>query len=431
MENQYDYHRPEENQSGESDSSGSQYHYSYSYQYHEPEEPKKPKKKMPKKLLTAIGLGVVFGIVGAVTFSGTNYVIGKVTGTDQKAVSTKTVSSTKLTTSNSSVTSDVSEIVENTMPSIVSITNMSVQQVQNFFGGVREYESESAGSGFIISQTDTELLIVSNNHVVEGSKTLTVTFCDETSVEAKIKGTDSTRDLAVIAVPLENIEEETLDTIKVASLGDSDALKVGEPAIAIGNALGYGQSVTTGIVSAVGREMDDYEGEYIQTDAAINPGNSGGALLNINGEVIGINSAKIASSEVEGMGFAIPISDVQKIIQNLMNRETRSKVADSERGYICIQGYDVTKESAAMYDMPVGVYVAEAVDGGGAKEAGITKGMIITGFEGMSVDSMETLQEQLSYYKYGEKVEVTVKVPSNGGEYEEQVITVTLGKASK
>lgn len=433
MENQYDYHRPEENQTGDSYSSGgyssgSQYH--YSYQYQEPEKPERPKKKFPKKVFAAIGLGIIFGVVGAVTFSGTNYLIGKVTGSDQKVATTKVVSNTKLTTSTSTVTSDVSEIVENTMPSIVSITNMSVQQVQNFFGGIREYESESAGSGFIISQTDSELLIVSNNHVVEGSKTLTVTFCDETSVEAKIKGTDATRDLAVIAVPLENIDEETLDKIKVASLGDSNALKVGEPAIAIGNALGYGQSVTTGIVSAVGREMDDFDGEYIQTDAAINPGNSGGALMNINGEVIGINSAKIASSEVEGMGFAIPISDVQKIIQNLMNRETRNKVSDSERGYIGIQGYDVTKESAAMYDMPVGVYVAEAISGGGAEKAGITKGMIITGFEGMSVDSMETLQEQLSYYKYGEEVELTVKIASSAGEYEEKNITVTLGKAS-
>lgn len=428
MENQYDYHRPEENGTGDNQTGGNQYH--YSYQYQQPEKPKRPKRKFPKKVFAAVGLGVVFGVVGAVTFTGTNYVIDQVIGKDQKVESTATVSSAKLTTSNSSVTSDVSEIVENTMPSIVSITNMSVQQVQNFFGGVREYESESAGSGFIISQTDSELLIVSNNHVVEGSKTLTVTFCDETSVEAQIKGTDATRDLAVIAVPLENIEDETLEVIKVASLGDSDSLKVGEPAIAIGNALGYGQSVTTGIVSAVGREMDDYEGQYIQTDAAINPGNSGGALLNINGEVIGINSAKIASSEVEGMGFAIPITDVQKVIQNLMNRETRSKVAESERGYLGIQGYDVTKESASMYNMPVGVYVAEAVSGGGADKAGFTKGMIITELEGMSIDSMDTLKEQLSYYKYGETVEVTVQVPARGGEYEEKVMTVTLGKSS-
>ena len=307
---------------------------------------------------------------------------------------------------------------------------MSVQQVQDFFGGIRQQESKSAGSGIIISQNDTELLIVTNNHVVEGSETLTVTFVDETSVEALIKGTDSARDLAVVAVPLEKIPDETMDAIKLATLCDSDGIKVGEPAIAIGNALGYGQSVTMGIVSATERTISGYDGTYIQTDAAINPGNSGGALLNINGEVIGINSAKINASEVEGMGFAIPISDTTDIIQNLMNKETRSKVSEAERGYLGIKGYDVTEEGAQMYNMPTGVFIAEVIDGGGAKDAGLTKGMIITEFDGSSVDDMETLKGLLEYYKVGEEVSVKVQVPEKNGEYTEQEVTVKLGKAS-
>ena len=307
---------------------------------------------------------------------------------------------------------------------------MSVQQVQDFFGGIRQQESKSAGSGIIISQNDTELLIVTNNHVVEGSETLTVTFVDETSVEALIKGTDSARDLAVVAVPLEKIPDETMDAIKLATLCDSDGIKVGEPAIAIGNALGYGQSVTMGIVSATERTISGYDGTYIQTDAAINPGNSGGALLNINGEVIGINSAKINASEVEGMGFAIPISDTTDIIENLMNKETRSKVSEAERGYLGIKGYDVTEEGAQMYNMPTGVFIAEVIDGGGAKDAGLTKGMIITEFDGSSVDDMETLKGLLEYYKVGEEVSVKVQVPEKNGEYTEQEVTVKLGKAS-
>ncbi len=420
MDNQYNYYRSDENQEEEN--------YSYSYQYQDPEASPKKKKKIPKKFLSVVLLAIMFGVVGSLAFNGTNYLIEKAVGPGE-IESTKPVTNTQISTSNSSVTSDVSSIVENTMPSVVSITNLSVQQVQNFFGGIREYESESAGSGFIVGQTDSELLIVSNNHVVEGSKTLTVTFCDESSVNAKIKGTDAARDLAVIAVPLDEIEENTLKTIKVATLGDSDHLKVGEPAIAIGNALGYGQSVTTGIVSAIGRQVENFEGEYIQTDAAINPGNSGGALLNINGEVIGINSAKIASSSVEGMGFAIPISDVQEILQNLMNRETREIVPEWQRGYIGIKGYDVTEESAMMYDMPVGVYIAEVINGTGAEKAKLAKGMIVTKFEGITIESMEELSMQLSYYKIGEEIELVVQVPVNGGAYEEEIVIITLGKA--
>ena len=385
-----------------------------------------------KKVALVVGAAVLFGAVGGVTMQGTSYLTGKLLGKNTKSTvgTTKTVSNAKLTTSTSTVPSDVSDIVENTLPSIVSITNMSVQEVQNFFGGISQQESESAGSGIIISQNDSELLVVTNNHVVEGSDTLTVTFNDGNSVEAQIKGTDSARDLAVVAVPLDKISDDTMNAIKVATLGDSDSLKVGEPAIAIGNALGYGQSVTTGIVSATGRTIDGFDGEYIQTDAAINPGNSGGALLNANGEVIGINSAKINSSAVEGMGFAIPISDASDVIQNLMNKETRSKVSDEERGYLGIKGYDVSEEGAQMYNMPTGVYVKEVMSGGGSEKAGLTKGSIITGFEGSSISGMSSLQEQLQYYKAGEEVTLTVQIPDKNGEYTEKDIKVTLGKNS-
>ena len=427
MDNQYNYYRPD---SDENRGAGNQQGFGAGPQ----KDPKtsKPKKGYMKKVALVVGAAVLFGAVGGVTMQGTSYLTGKLLGKNTKSTvgTTKTVSNAKLTTSTSTVTSDVSDIVENTLPSIVSITNMSVQEVQNFFGGISQQESESAGSGIIISQNDSEHLVVTNNHVVEGSDTLTVTFNDGNSVEAQIKGTDSARDLAVVAVPLDKISDDTMNAIKVATLGDSDSLKVGEPAIAIGNALGYGQSVTTGIVSATGRTIDGFDGEYIQTDAAINPGNSGGALLNANGEVIGINSAKINSSAVEGMGFAIPISDASDVIQNLMNKETRSKVSDEERGYLGIKGYDVSEEGAQMYNMPTGVYVKEVMSGGGAEKAGLTKGSIITGFEGSSISGMSSLQEQLQYYKAGEEVTLTVQIPDKNGEYTEKDIKVTLGKNS-
>ena len=427
MDNQYNYYRPD---SDENRGADNQQGFGAGPQQN-PKAPK-PKKGYMKKVALVVGAAVLFGAVGGVTMQGTSYLTGKLLGKNTKSTvgTTKTVSNAKLTTSTSTVTSDVSDIVENTLPSIVSITNMSVQEVQNFFGGISQQESESAGSGIIISQNDSELLVVTNNHVVEGSDTLTVTFNDGNSVEAQIKGTDSARDLAVVAVPLDKISDDTMNAIKVATLGDSDSLKVGEPAIAIGNALGYGQSVTTGIVSATGRTIDGFDGEYIQTDAAINPGNSGGALLNANGEVIGINSAKINSSAVEGMGFAIPISDASDVIQNLMNKETRSKVSDEERGYLGIKGYDVSEEGAQMYNMPTGVYVKEVMSGGGAEKAGLTKGSIITGFEGISISGMSSLQEQLQYYKAGEEVTLTVQIPDKNGEYTEKDIKVTLGKNS-
>ena len=427
MDNQYNYYRPD---SDENRGADNQQGFGAGPQQN-PKAPK-PKKGYAKKVALVVGAAVLFGAVGGVTMQGTSYLTGKLLGKNTKSTvgTTKTVSNAKLTTSTSTVTSDVSDIVENTLPSIVSITNMSVQEVQNFFGGISQQESESAGSGIIISQNDSELLVVTNNHVVEGSDTLTVTFNDGNSVEAQIKGTDSARDLAVVAVPLDKISDDTMNAIKVATLGDSDSLKVGEPAIAIGNALGYGQSVTTGIVSATGRTIDGFDGEYIQTDAAINPGNSGGALLNANGEVIGINSAKINSSAVEGMGFAIPISDASDVIQNLMNKETRSKVSDEERGYLGIKGYDVSEEGAQMYNMPTGVYVKEVMSGGGAEKAGLTKGSIITGFEGSSISGMSSLQEQLQYYKAGEEVTLTVQIPDKNGEYTEKDIKVTLDKNS-
>ena len=427
MDNQYKYYRPD---SDENRGADNQQGFGAGPQQN-PKAPK-PKKGYAKKVALVVGAAVLFGAVGGVTMQGTSYLTGKLLGKNTKSTvgTTKTVSNAKLTTSTSTVTSDVSDIVENTLPSIVSITNMSVQEVQNFFGGISQQESESAGSGIIISQNDSELLVVTNNHVVEGSDTLTVTFNDGNSVEVQIKGTDSARDLAVVAVPLDKISDDTMNAIKVATLGDSDSLKVGEPAIAIGNALGYGQSVTTGIVSATGRTIDGFDGEYIQTDAAINPGNSGGALLNANGEVIGINSAKINSSAVEGMGFAIPISDASDVIQNLMNKETRSKVSDEERGYLGIKGYDVSEEGAQMYNMPTGVYVKEVMSGGGAEKAGLTKGSIITGFEGSSISGMSSLQEQLQYYKAGEEVTLTVQIPDKNGEYTEKDIKVTLGKNS-
>ena len=305
---------------------------------------------------------------------------------------------------------------------------MSVRQVQNFFGGIQEQQSESAGSGIIIAQNDTELLILTNNHVVAGNDTLTVSFIDEESVQADIKGTDAERDLAVIAVKMADIKGETKEKIAVAQMGDSTQLQVGEQVIAIGNALGYGQSVTTGIVSATQRLLEGFDSELIQTDAAINPGNSGGALLNENGEVIGINTIKVSTDAVEGMGYAIPISDAQDVITNLMNQKTKTKVAEGKQGYLGIEGVDVSEDSSQMYDMPMGVYISNVMPGGGAKAAGLTKGCIITKLEGTSVSSMESLKEQLQYYAVGDTVKVTVQVPDSGSQYQEKVVDVILGK---
>lgn len=415
MSNEYNYYTPE---------SGPDYNYEQN------QEPKKKEKKKMPKLIKVISLALVFGIVASVAFQATNLVADRFLGTTENR-EVKSVDNTKISQSTGETAkSDIASIAEEVMPSVVSITNLSVQQVQSFFGGIQEQESKSVGSGIIISQNDSELLIITNNHVVEGNETLTVSFVDEESVEAQVKGTDAAKDLAVIAVQTKEIKDTTMDQIKVAALGNSDQLQVGESVIAIGNALGYGQSVTSGIVSATGRELDGIDEKLIQTDAAINPGNSGGALLNANGEVVGINTAKVATDTVEGMGYAIPISSVSDIIENLMNQETKTKVSEAEQGQLGIQGVDVTADSSEMYNMPTGVYVSEVIDGGGAKKAGITKGSAITGINGTSIDGMQALKEQLQYYRAGETVKITVATPEKNGEYAKSDVEVTLGKKS-
>ena len=331
---------------------------------------------------------------------------------------------------------DVSDVVENVMPSVVSIT--STQKVQSgmnnwydyYFNNNGGYEEQTgAGSGIIIGQNDSELLIVTNNHVVEGADSLQVQFIDDETVDAYIKGTDSEKDLAIVVVKLDDIKEETMSNIKIATMGNSDELEVGEGTIAIGNALGYGQSVTVGVVSALNKEVviDDRTMELIQTDAAINPGNSGGALLNTDGELIGINVAKYSSSSVEGMGFAIPVTSVSEVIDELMNMETLTKVDPKEQGYLNIYGRDVTDELSEIYSAPEGVLVVEVIEKGAAYNAGIEKGDIITEIEGIKVSSMEELSERLQYYSKGEKVLFTIEYIKDK-EYEEKVVEVILGE---
>ena len=440
MDNQYSYYNPNETEGNTSN--GTTFYNNGQGDDGKTPKKKKEHKKMPKAVAVT-GLALMFGVVSSATFLTTNYVGTKVLklGTTQKSTSTTSTSAVtsnaSLTKTSSVVTSDVSSVVENVMPSIVSITNMSVQEVQNFFGGTSKQESESAGTGIIISQNDSELLVVTNNHVVAGSNTLTVTFADGNSVEANIKGTDSEYDVAVVAVPLDSISEDTKKAISVATLGDSTELKVGEPAIAIGNALGYGQSVTTGVISALNRsvsetnetteETTESSVKLIQTDAAINPGNSGGALVNASGEVVGINSSKLVGDSVEGVGYAIPISDVSDLIENLMNQETKTKVAEADQGAIGIKGMSVSTEYSQQLNMPEGVYVSEVTKGGGAEKAGMTRGCIITGINGTTVSSKDDLQEQLQYYAKGDEVELTIQVPQSNGEYQEQSVNVTLG----
>ena len=342
---------------------------------------------------------------------------------------------------------DVSEITSEALPSIVSITTKSVQEVQNYFGmyGMygyapqqQEQEVEGSGSGIIVGKNDDELLIATNYHVVEGADTLSVAFTDGNAVEASVKGFDEERDLAVVSVSLDDVEDDTMDAISIANIGSSDDLKVGEQVVAIGNALGYGQSVTTGIVSAKNRRMDSDNNtvtdgsddssdgvNLIQTDAAINPGNSGGALLNMEGEVVGINSAKLASTEVEGMGYAIAISDVTDILQNLMNETSRDKLDDSEHGVLGIEGSSVSSEAVQMYGIPAGVFVKKVTEGGAADKAGLKANSVITEFNGKTVSSINQLIEYLSYYEPDEEVELTVQVP-HGTSYKEETVKVTL-----
>lgn len=411
-------------------------------------------KRKLKKAANISLCAVLAGGLAAGTYTGVNYL----TGYEQSVQAASKEQITLLKSDKESDDSDskeestakgsldVSDIVEETMPSIVSITTKSVEEVQSYYGMFGQYgayspeqrEVQGSGSGIIIGKNDTELLIATNYHVVDGAETLSVGFCDSTACEAKVKGYDSEKDLAVVAVSLDDIDSDTMDAISIATIGNSDNLKVGEQVVAIGNALGYGQSVTTGIVSAKNRQLnsDDTVGDYdsdsnsatnlIQTDAAINPGNSGGALLNMNGEVVGINSAKLASTEVEGIGYAIAISDVTDTIESLMNEEIRDKVEDHGVLGITVQTVDSAVTEA--YGVPEGVLVREVTEGGAADDAGIEARSIITKFAGKTVTTKEQLVDFLSYYEPGEDVELTIEVP-DGKEYKEETVTVTLGKS--
>ena len=353
---------------------------------------------------------------------------------ESQSLGTAVADGTVLTT-----TTDVTEVVKKVMPSVVSVNNKYIETT-SFFGQQYNSEGEASGSGIIVGQNDSELLIATNNHVVESAEELTVQFADGSQSQAQIKGTDADKDLAVIAVQLSDISSDTMSSISIATLGDSDALTVGEPVIAIGNALGYGQSVTTGVVSALNRAIasdgsqnvqtgtDTEVNTFIQTDAAINPGNSGGALLNIHGEVVGINSNKIGGSTVEGMGYAIPISDAKPIIENLMTKQTRLKVNEDSKGYLGITGIDVVAEYSEIYGMPQGVYVSSVTEGTGAAQAGLVKGDIITGLNGEEIKSMEELKNELSYYAAGTTVELTIMQGSPTG-YQAKTVQVTLGGA--
>lgn len=405
-----------------------------------PPEPPVPKKgnKWVRKLAVGAGVGLCFGIFAGAGFYGVQSVVGLAGGGGEPAVTAETPvekadtaaagSVTAVSNSVTTVTTDVTGVVKNVMPAVVSITNSYTEQ-SNFFGQTLESQNQASGSGIIVGENDTELLVVTNQHVIADADALSVQFIDGEQVEAQVKGYDSDKDLAVIAIPLEKVESSTKNSIVVATLGDSDALTVGEPAIAIGNALGYGQSVTTGVISALDREIEGTNNgnKLIQTDAAINPGNSGGALLNVKGEVIGINSNKIGGSVVEGMGYAIPISSAKPIIEDLMSKTTKGeKVAEGEKSYLGISGVNVTEEVSQMYGMPKGVYVGQVYEGTAAQKAGLVKGDIITKFDGSSVSSMEELQSMMEYYAAGTEVEITIQQGSPNG-YQEKKVTVTLG----
>ena len=424
-------------------------------------------RKIAKKGLTLSLCAVLAGGLAAGSFEGVNKLAGWSGATTVEAASNKDETTLtyaksekkdadtsdsksdtgKDTGSTAKGNLDVSEIASEALPSIVSITTKSVQEVQNYFGmyGMygyapqqQEQEVEGSGSGIIVGKNDDELLIATNYHVVEGADTLSVAFTDGNAVEASVKGFDEERDLAVVSVSLDDVEDDTMDAVSIANIGSSDDLKVGEQVVAIGNALGYGQSVTTGIVSAKNRRMDSDNNtvtdgsddssdgvNLIQTDAAINPGNSGGALLNMEGEVVGINSAKLASTEVEGMGYAIAISDVTDILQNLMNETSRDKLDDSEHGVLGIEGSSVSSEAVQMYGIPAGVFVKKVTEGGAADKAGLKANSVITEFNGKTVSSIDQLSEYLSYYEPDEEVELTVQVP-HGTSYKEETVKVTL-----
>lgn len=398
--------------------------------------PKGP-MSMKKRWAVLVAMALVFGAVAGGTAFGVNVAASQVY--NRKAAENG-ISNTE-TVSGTDSTGTVAQVAENAMPSLVTISTMSVEEMRSFFGGTQEYEVEGAGTGVIVGKNDTELLIATNNHVVEGADSLSVGFVDETAVEGQIKGTDATNDLAVVAVKLSDISSDTMGQIKIATIGDSDELVLGEQVVAIGNALGYGQSVTSGYVSALDRNLqissdngttNTYTG-LIQTDAPINSGNSGGALLNMKGELIGINQAKSSTTQsgttVDGIGFAIPINKAQESLQNLMNQTTREKVDESQASYLGIQGTDVSSEASQMYGMPTGVAVSAVVEDGPAAQAGMLAGDIITGFDGRTITGMSQLQDVLQYYASGETVEVTVQ-RTDQGEYKEQTVSVTLGSAS-
>lgn len=429
-------------------------------------------RKIAKKGLTLSLCAVLAGGLAAGSFEGVSKITGWDTATTVEAASNKndttltyaksekkadsdesdakTDSSSDSDSSTAKGSLDISEIASEALPSIVSITTKSIQEVQSYYGmyGMygyapqQEQEVEGSGSGIIVGKNDDEYLIATNYHVVEGADTLSVAFADGTAAEATVKGFDEEKDLAVVAVSIDDIDSDTEDAISVAKIGSSDDLKVGEQVIAIGNALGYGQSVTTGIVSAKNRRMDSDNNtvtdgstddsstdgvNLIQTDAAINPGNSGGALLNMDGEVVGINSAKLASTEVEGMGYAIAISDVTDILENLMNETARNKLDDEDHGVLGIKGQTVDSQAVQLYDIPAGVYVYQVMDGSAAEKAGLKEKSVITKFEGKTVSSIEQLISYLAYYEPGEEVELTVQVPGGSG-YEENTVKVTLDK---
>lgn len=397
-------------------------------------EKKKKEMTLQKKWGMVVAMALVFGLIAGGTMYGVNAAANRLYSQNHISQTDTTEAST------SESSSGVAQVADNAMPSVVTISTMSVEEMRSFFGGTQQYEVEGAGTGVIIGENDTELLIATNNHVVEGASSLSVGFIDESTVSAEIKGTDAENDLAVISVKLSDISTDTMNQIKIASIGDSDKLQLGEQVVAIGNALGYGQSVTSGYVSALNRDLSltDESGNtinstgLIQTDAAINPGNSGGALLNMNGELIGINEAKSGTTSsgttVDNIGFAIPINKAQESLQNLMNQETREKVSEDQDSYIGIQGASVSSDEQEKFSIPAGVVVASVVEDGPAAQAGIQEGDIITELDGRSVSSIEGLQDTLQYYAAGETVDIVVQRADNGS-YQEQTLSITLGSA--
>ena len=415
----------------------------YRNEYRETVQAPRKKNSWARKAAGITAAAVLFGTVAGGVMTGVNYVGARLTGladitatapAETEGTTTAQVPETSAASNNGSTTAvstvtDVSSIAEKAMPSLVAINDTMTVEQNNFFGMPQTYQAQSSGSGIIVGQNDTELLIATNNHVVSGATDMKVTFTDSTQVAAAVKGTDSATDLAIIAVKLSDIPSDTMSKIKVATLGNSDNVKVGQQVIAIGNALGYGQSLTVGYISALDREITDENGiqhTYIQKDAAINPGNSGGALLDLNGNVIGINAAKNASTEVEGMGFAIPISKAQEILNNLMTKKTREAVDESAQGYLGIQGTNIDANASKEYGMPVGIYVYKIVEGGAAANSDLKEKDIITKFDGQSVTNMEELKQMLTYYEGGSTVSLTVQSLVNGS-YVEHEVQITLG----